>query len=158
MKSRINPRWAAFYVISAVFSLMIAGTALKAANTRLDDREAVHLNDEERQFVLVEMQNYVVSLQQLISALSTNDMQGVATAARPMGMQAMQNAPATLMAKMPGGFRSLGMPTHMAFDQIAQSAESGVDASSILSMLSKAMNNCVACHASYRIERAAPQK
>jgi cytochrome c556 len=73
-----------------------------------------------------------------------------------MGMQAMQNAPATLMGKMPDGFRALGMPTHMAFDQIAQSVQAGADPNAILTMLAKGMNNCVACHASYRIEPATP--
>jgi len=139
-----------------LFGILLSGTALSAASADLDGRKALYLNDGERQFVLSEMQNYVASLQQLVSALSKNDMQGVADAARPMGMQAMQNAPATLMGKMPDGFRSLGMPTHLAFDQIAQSAEAGADANAILSKLAEAMNNCVACHASYRIERAAP--
>ncbi len=136
--------------------LWLAGAAWSVQSAGLDDRQALSLNDEERRFVLTEMQNYVISIQRIAAALSNNDLPAVATAARSMGMQAMQNAPATLMGKMPAEFRKLGMPTHMAFDQIADAAEDGAGVDVILAKLAGAMQQCVACHAGFRIEHTAP--
>ncbi|GBE08197.1 hypothetical protein BMS3Bbin11_01457 [bacterium BMS3Bbin11] len=117
-----------------------------------DNRVAVVLDDENRAFVLHEMRQNVSGLQQAITALSKDDMKGVASALRPLGMQSMASVPPTLMSSVPGGFMQIGMPNHLAFDKIADAAEKGASTKDILSSLGMAMNRCVACHAAYRIE------
>ncbi len=136
-----------------VFGVIIVLTAFTNASlAEQDNREPIALDDAGRAFILHEMQQYVSGLQQALTALSRDDMKGVATAVRPLGMQGMANAPSTLMSSIPDGFRQIGMPIHMAFDKIADSAEKGATKNEILSMLGTAMSRCVACHATYRIE------
>jgi len=117
-----------------------------------DNREVIVLDDEARAFIIHEMQQNVSGLQQAMTALSNDDMKSVASALRPLGMQGMGSAPPTLMSAVPDGFRKIGMPTHMAFDRIADAAEKGASTKDVLSSLGKAMENCVACHAAYRVE------
>jgi hypothetical protein len=72
-----------------------------------DNREPIALDDAGRAFIVHEMQQYVSGLQQALTALSKDDLKGVATAVRPLGMQGMTNAPPTLMSAVPDGFRQL---------------------------------------------------
>lgn len=116
-----------------------------------DSRETIILDDESRAFVVQEMQQFVSGLQQALSALSQDDIKSVAAALRPLGMQGMSSAPPNLMSSVPDGFRQIGMPIHMAFDKIADAAETGATTKEILTSLGAAMNRCVACHAAYRI-------
>ncbi len=116
-----------------VFAFLVSAGAGASADG--DTRQEIRLNQAERLFVLAEMRAYVVSLQKMMDALARDDMATIASAARPMGMQAMSGVPPTLMSKVPDGFRQLGMPTHMAFDQIANNAESGATTKSILGQL-----------------------
>lgn len=117
-----------------------------------DNREAVVLDDENRAFVLHEMRQNVSGIQQAITALSNDDMKGVASALQRLGMQSMDNVPPTLMSTVPGGFMQIGMSNHLAFDKIADAAEKGASTKDVLSSLGIAMNRCVTCHATYRIE------
>lgn len=98
------------------------------------------------------MKQYVSGLQQALTALSRDDMQGVAAAVRPLGIKGLASAPKSLISAVPDGFMKIGMPIHMAFDKVASAAEKGASSKDILSSLGKAMNSCVACHAAYRIE------
>lgn len=122
------------------------------ARAEKDQRETVFLDDESRAFVIQEMQLFVSGLQQAISALSNDDMQGVAVALRPLGMESMSTAPGTLMTDLPMAFRQIGMPIHMEFDKLATAADQGAAPEEVLAGLGTAMNRCIACHAAYRIE------
>jgi len=117
-----------------------------------DNRQVIVLDGAARAFLVHEMRQNVSGLQQALIALSNEDMKGVATALRPLGMQGMGSVPPSLMAAVPDGFRKIGMPTHMAFDGIADAAERGAGTKEILSSIGKAMEHCVACHAAYRVE------
>jgi len=117
-----------------------------------DNRETILLDDEARAFLVHEMQQNVIGIQKAITALSKDDTKGVAAALRPLGMQAMAGGvPPSLMRAVPDGFRKIGMPTHMAFDKIADAAEKGASKKEILSSIGTAMNHCVKCHDTYRI-------
>lgn len=71
------------------------------------------------------MQQFVSGLQQAIIAQAVDDMEGVAAALRPLGMQGMANAPPTLMSSLPMWSRQIGMPIHMEFDKLAAAVEKG---------------------------------
>ena len=145
-------------LIRLTLSGVVFGTAVflatisNEAEAQKDSREAVVLDEESRAFVVQEMQQFVSGLQQAIIALSNDDVKSAGAALRPLGMQGMVSAPPALMSTVPPGFRQIGMPIHMAFDQIADAAEKGATAKEVLSGLGMAMNRCVACHAAYRIE------
>jgi mono/diheme cytochrome c family protein len=105
-------------------------TMVMPAVQAADARQPILLNEEEQGFVLNEMRQYVASVQQILTALANDDVITV-------------------------GQGQLGMPTHKAFDEIADAAESGETTPQILSRLGTVLNNCVACHASYRLAPAA---
>ena len=60
--------------------------------------------------------------------------------------------PASLIGKLPIAFKKLGFDTHDRFDQLALNTEQLGDTGNVLPELAQLMQNCVACHAAYRID------
>ena len=50
--------------------------------------------------------------------------------------------------------KRLGFATRGLFDEIAVAAEKTKDPQRVLTQLSAALNNCVACHAAFRFDEA----
>jgi cytochrome c556 len=67
----------------------------------------------------------------------------------------MRDLPAPIRMKFPESFSQMGMATHKVFDQIARETKSINNPAPVLNQLSTAVQNCVACHATYRF--AAPR-
>jgi len=123
-----------------------------AAPTEEDARTAIPLDPVERALVLAEMRAFLQSVQVITQSLSADDVSAAVSAARSVGAAAAAEVPNTLKAKLPMGFRKLGSATHRAFDQLALDAEQLGDANHALGQLATLLGNCVACHATYRIE------
>jgi len=120
-------------------------------------REAVALEPAERDFVLAEMRQFVLAIRGIIEGVAENDMKAVAAAARAVGLQVHRSqiaGPGSLAAavahKVPAGFRTLGLATHTAFDEMALHAEQIGDRDHLLASLADNLRRCVACHAAYR--------
>lgn len=62
----------------------------------------------------------------------------------------MQEVPAQIRMKFPEPFMQMGMALHKVFDRIAPETRSVKNPGPTLKLLSEAMQNCIACHASYR--------
>ena len=60
--------------------------------------------------------------------------------------------PGSLVGKLPLEFKKLGFDTHSKFTQLALDAEQLGDEQHALAQVSELMENCVACHAIYKIE------
>lgn len=126
---------------------------LFANATAADDaRATIGLDPDERALVLAEMRAFLQSVQVITQALSTEDLGAATAAARQVGTTAAAEVPDTLKAKLPMGFRKLGSATHRAFDELALDAEQLGDPGHSLGQLASLLGNCVACHATYRIE------
>jgi hypothetical protein len=137
--------------------LVIAGGIYKfifqgSVSESTDGRMAIHINAGERDIVLAEMRAFLESVQQITTGVTENDMKRVAEYARKVGKAAQQAVPGTLMGKLPIEFKQLGFDTHAKFDQLAMDADDMADGSHALTQLSTLMQNCVACHAGYRID------
>jgi mono/diheme cytochrome c family protein len=136
-------------IISAgIYKFILPGGAAEST----DDRIVILLNDSERNLVLTEMREFLNSIQQINQGLSENDMTLVIKAARRSGKAAQASMPGTLVVKLPPGFKKLGGDTHTRFDQLAMDAQDLEDSSHTLQQLSLLMQNCVSCHAVYRID------
>ena len=116
-----------------------------------DGRSAILLSPGERDLVLSEMRTFLQSVQRITQALTTEDMAEAAKAAREVGAAAADGVPVSLMAKLPIGFKKLGLSTHRAFDQLALDAEQLGDPAHTLNQLAALQLNCVGCHAGFRI-------
>ncbi len=119
-----------------------------------DGRQAILLEEPERDLVLGEMRMFLASIQKITTGISKNDMKVVVEAAREVGLAAQQAVPDSLMGKLPLPFKKLGFDTHKKFDALARDAEDLGDPQYALEQLSTLMNNCVACHSTYKINGA----
>jgi len=119
-----------------------------------DGRQAILLEEHERNLVLGEMRMFLTSIQKITNGITKNDMEIVVKAAREVGLAAQQEVPGSLMGKLPLPFKKLGFDTHKKFDQLARDAEDLGDPQYALEQLSTLMNNCVACHSIYKINAA----
>ena len=145
------------WVLVSLLLLLSGGLAYKfmfqgSVGAASDGRTAIYLEQSERDFVLAEMRTFLLSVQQITTGLSTNDMQQVADAARQVGAAITRQVPGSLMGKIPMGFKRIGMDTHGKFDQMALDAKEVGDKGLVMEQLAELMQNCVACHAIYRLE------
>ena len=98
------------------------------------------------------MRAFLDNAQQNNLAISEDDMPAVIEAAKKVGMAAQGAVPASLVGKLPMEFKKLGFDTHSKFDQLAMDTQDLGDGNHALAELATLMQNCVACHAAYRIE------
>lgn len=137
-----------FVILGGAYKFLIQGSTTKSQDGRL----AIHLNAGERDLVLSEMRSFLASVQQITTGLAKNDMTLITKYAKKVGKGAQGEVPGTLMGKLPMEFKKLGLDTHMKFDQLALDASAMGDSNQVLEQLSTLMQNCVACHAIYRLE------
>jgi cytochrome c556 len=130
------------------YTFLIKGETVAAS----DGRSAILLVEGERDMVLSEMRAFLDTVQTIINAANKEDMETVIKSARSVGFAAQQAVPASLMKKLPMSFKQLGMATHKAFDQLAIDAGDLGDKQQVMEQLGELMSNCVACHATYRID------
>ena len=117
-----------------------------------DGRMSIQLNAGERDLVLEEMRAFLESVQQITKAAIKNDMKTISESARKVGKAAQTAVPGTLIGKLPIEFKKLGFDTHLKFDELALNADDFGDSNQVLIQLSTLMENCVGCHAAYRID------
>jgi len=144
-------------VVIVLLLLVIAGGVYKfifqgSVSESTDGRVAINLDAGETDLVLMEMRMFLESAQQIIKGANEEDMELVAEAARRVGKAAQAAVPGTLMGKLPIEFKKLGFDTHTQFDLLADNAEQFGDGSYSLTLLATLMENCVACHAGYRLD------
>lgn len=141
---------AILFVLSAAMSyiFIIKGETIAAS----DGRTAIILPEGERDIVLSEMRMLLEAVQGILSAVDKDDMEAVSQQAKKVGFAAQHDVPASLRKKLPIAFKKMGMATHKAFDQLALDATDLGDKNQVIQQLGTLMQNCVACHAAYRIE------
>lgn len=147
------------WITVAVLALLCAGVIYKFAiqgsvTPASDGRTAILLEPGERDLVLSEMRVFLESVQQITASIVADDLPGAAQQARRSGRAAQQSVPGSLMGKLPLAFKQLGLDTHTRFDELALDAEQLGESEHTLSQLGTLMQNCVACHAAYRIDVA----
>ncbi|MFZ5466830.1 MAG: hypothetical protein ACOZAI_06160 [Pseudomonadota bacterium] len=135
-------------VASLVLALM-GIPAVQAAEAPV--REMLKLSPEQAEHVRMEMRGFLVSLQGIQEGLARQDFEAVAKMARLSGRAAPVAAPPGLGKALPEAFRELGGATHMAFDQLAMDALEVGDVRLSLEQLGGVMQNCIQCHARYRL-------
>ena len=143
--------WAVICTLLIVL-IAIAYKFIQGSVTASDDeRVAVVLSKDERNLILSEMRNFLISTQQISEAITNDDMALVATLAKSAGMAAEENTPGSLLAKIPLAMKTLGFDTRKKFDQIAADAEQLKVPVHSRRQLDQLMKNCIACHASFKI-------
>ncbi|KRT55215.1 hypothetical protein [endosymbiont of Ridgeia piscesae] len=135
-------------ILGMAYKFIIQGSVEQASDGRL----SLQLETTERDLVLGEMRAFLVAVQQINEGIVQDDMKKVADAARKVGRAAQEAVPGSLMGKLPLEFKKLGFDTHTKFDSLALDAEQFGDKEQTLGALVELMQNCIACHAGYRID------
>lgn len=128
-----------------------------AAAPAVDARKTIVLTDAECTMILTEMRQFLSTVQTITAALSDEDFERVAQAAKKMGFAAAQEVPASVAAKLPAEFKRFGQSTHAGFDRVALDAAELGDVQHSLEQLGTLLGNCVACHATFRFESEQPK-
>ena len=135
-------------IAGGVYKFIFQGSVIETT----DGRISIQLNAGERDLVLEEMRAFLESVQKITKAATEDDMKVISESARKVGKAAQSAVPGTLIGKLPIDFKKLGFDTHLKFDQLALNAEDFGDSNQVLIQLSNLMQNCVGCHAAYRID------
>lgn len=129
-----------------------------APAARTDVRHPIPLTATERAFLLAEMRDFLAATQRILAASQAGDMHAVAEAASSVGLKAHKDDFANpdsivhdIRRKAPPAFLPLGRSTHAGFDEIADIATTMGDKDAVNQLLAANLQNCVACHAGYRI-------
>ena len=135
-----------------VYMFVIRGSV----ETADDGRTAILLASGERNLVLEEMRGFLESVQGITQAVLDNDMKAAAKSAAAVGRVDLNDLPASLLRKLPVEVKKLGLDTHFKFYQLAGDIRNGLEKEKILPRLTGIMDNCVGCHAGYRIDLETP--
>lgn len=123
--------------------------SLETASINPDTRIIISLTAEQRLHVLDEMNQFLLSTQEIVEGLSSNDPELVQSAVadglgRGQGQGLMKGA-------LPPEFRQMGSAMKVELKKIDSLSKAGADNAEILDQLSSTLMYCSACHGSYQI-------
>jgi hypothetical protein len=126
------------------------------ASTAADTRQLVKFPEPMRLHTIASMRDHLFALQEINTALSKNDFDKAASVAEQrLGMSSLERHGAGHIAPyMPEAMQEIGTQMHRAASRFAleaQSASVSNDVRPALAALGAVMQQCVACHAAYRL-------
>jgi len=127
-----------------------------AAPQAADSRQHVEFPAPMREHTLANMRDHLMALQEINLALARNDFEKAAgVAEQRLGMSSLEAHGAAHMAGfMPKPMQEIGTQMHRAASRFAveaQDASASNDLKPALAALGAVMQQCVACHAAYRL-------
>lgn len=129
----------------------------RAASIPGDQRTVVALSVVEREYILLEMREFLKAVHEVHAALVSGDTKQAIISTRKMGMGnhdvVVENAQPGLMLKIPLAMKKLGHATHANMDHIAGLFERKASEKEIQTALSSLTEKCTACHSSFRLNR-----
>lgn len=134
--------------IGLIYFFIFKGQTAKTNDSRI----AIVMSADNTDFVLDEMRDFLESIQQINEGILTNDAQKIIDAGKKSGGSVIEHAPKGLIKTLPISFKKLGFSTHDMFDEIRESAETNFNTKNTQVQLNKLLNNCVACHKSFKIK------
>ena len=131
-------------------------TMTESAPAQADARQLVTFPEPMRIHTITSMRDHLLALQEIDVALSRNAFDKAASIAEQrLGMSSLeQHGAAHIAPFMPQGMQDIGTQMHRAASRFAIDAQSaGVsnDVRPALAALGVVMQQCVACHAAYRL-------
>jgi len=137
---------------SAAYTLLIAFSAhaAYAGEQASDNRIKLVMTSAERAEFLAEMRKMLGSVQAIMQGIGDSNRDQIAVAARLSGNTMARATPDKVRNSLPVAFKEMGGPTHMMFEELAIRAET--DEMDMLARdTGKLMNQCMACHAMFRV-------
>jgi hypothetical protein len=136
----------------ATVCLITLGSGLANADGESDGRTLVPMPEMMKQHMMGNMRDHLLSIQEIIAAMGKGKLDEAADIAESrIGMSSLAAHGAAHMAPfMPQPMQDIGTEMHHAASRFAIVAREG-DNLRALESLSKVTQQCVACHAAYRI-------
>ncbi len=128
--------------------------AVEPPETPLDTRQRLVLAPAQRDKILAEMRLMLGSVGGIVQGLATDDLAAAEKAARASGMAVAADVDPQIKKLLPQQFLELGMQTHRGFDKLADQIKTGGGRDDTIRGLAVLTGNCVACHATYRLDEA----
>ena len=121
-----------------------------------DGRQLVQFPEPMRVHTITSMRDHLLALQEIDEALSRNDFDKASRVAEQrLGMSSLElHGAAHIAPYMPQGMQDIGTQMHRSASRFAveaQNASVSNDVRPALAALSTVMQQCVACHATYRL-------
>ncbi len=128
----------------------------ESAAAQADARQFVKFPEPMRLHTITSMRDHLLALQEIDIALSQNAFDKAATIAEQrLGMSSLElHGAAHIAPFMPQGMQDIGTQMHRAASRFAvdaQTASVSNDVRPALASLGTVMQQCVACHAAYRL-------
>jgi len=151
----LTAAWASAFALSATaqdHQHSMTGPAAVSA----DARQLVTFPEPMRLHTITSMRDHLLALQEIDIALSQNAFDKAATIAEQrLGMSSLElHGAAHIAPFMPQAMQEIGTQMHRAASRFAldvQTASVGNDVRPALAALGAVMQQCVACHATYRL-------
>jgi mono/diheme cytochrome c family protein len=128
--------------------------ATEPRESSADTRQRLVLAPAQRDMMLTEMRVMLSSVSGIIQGLATGDLPAAEKAARASGIKEAADVNPHIKARLPHPFLELAIHTHRGFDSLADQIKAGSSQADILRGLAKLTGNCLACHATYRLDEA----
>jgi cytochrome c556 len=138
-------------------SVLLSLALLSPAALAADARQGVALPPPMREHLLANMRDHLAALGEIQAALAAGRFERAADIAEHrLGMSSLQGHGASHMAPhMPKGMQEIGTGMHRAASRFARTAQEAPVADGLpraLGALAEVTQQCVACHASYRLQ------
>lgn len=134
-------------IAAGAYKFIIKGSIIEGK----DGRVVILLDAGERNYILKEMRSLLGHMQQLITAISNNDMNEVTKIAQTLVDDSSGATPSQIIAKMPIAFKKISFNIHGDFKDLLEMTKNNKDSKEALKQVSKIMQNCLACHASHSL-------
>lgn len=139
-------------VTTLALSVILLATPI-AQSAEADGREAMELPAMMKSHMLGNMRDHLSVLHEIQTALARGELDKAGDIAESrIGMSSLASHNAAHMAPyMPKGMQAIGTEMHHAASRFAMTAKEG-DLPATLEGLSRVTQQCVACHAAYRLK------
>ncbi|WP_449370686.1 hypothetical protein [Thiomonas sp.] len=131
-------------------------SAAKPAATSAGGRTWVHFPAAAKRATLAQMRGHLQALGEIQTALSKSEFELAAhLAENKLGVSSMHGEMFDSARYMPAGMREMGYAMHQSASQfalVAQDASVTGDVRPALAALARVTQNCVACHAAYKLK------
>ncbi|MCW3161627.1 hypothetical protein [Chryseobacterium oryctis] len=134
--------------ITLIYKFFYQGESVKLSS---DGRTEIKMSKENRDFVMAEMRGFLESVQKINEGIAKNDPNPIASVGQQSGTCKVDVVPQGLVKSLPLGFKQMGFDTHELFDVMSKMAKEKYDRQQTQEKLNQLLNNCVACHKTYKI-------
>jgi cytochrome c556 len=142
------------FALSACLVLNASAQNKASADYAVNQRVVIHATAEEQAHVLTEMNAFLSSLHIINAALATKDFELIAKTAQRFAPNYEAEKPAiekSFESKIPPEWRVFSSPMRKGFAEVAKAARTDPSIERIVAQLGKVTQNCVACHATFKI-------